>query len=221
LPHLTFYTDDEKLMVEKKKKSEAGLKIEVEKEASPEKGQSAEKDDKIFVENVHDLKEKLASAQEESKETYDRLLRVYAEFENYKKRTAREMEDFRKFANESILREILVLVDNLERAVDSSGDQSDTDSCVVEGVHLTINEIKKVFEKFSVKPIDALKKPFDPNFHEAVMQEETDDHPDNIVLREFQKGYMIHDRLLRPAMVAVSKAKENNGAAGEEMGNDE
>jgi molecular chaperone GrpE len=203
----------EKLMVEKKKRNEAGLKKEVEKESSPEKGYTGEEDKEISTDDVNDLKEKLASAQEESKETYDLLLRVSAEFENYKKRTSREMEDFRKFANESILKEILVLVDNLERAVNSSGGQSNTDSCVVEGVNLTINEIQKVFEKFSVKPIDALKKPFDPNFHEAVMQEATDDHPDNIVLKEFQKGYMIHDRLLRPSMVAVSKAKENNGTA--------
>ncbi|MCJ7774604.1 MAG: nucleotide exchange factor GrpE [Desulfobacterales bacterium] len=198
-------------MVEKKRRNEAGLKKEVEKESSPEKGYTGEEDKEISIDDVNDLKEKLASAQEESKETYDRLLRVSAEFENYKKRTAREITDFRKFANESILKEILVLVDNLERAVNSSDDQSNTDGCVVEGVTLTINEIQKVFDKFSVKPIDALKKPFDPNFHEAVTQEETDDHPDNIVLKEFQKGYMIHDRLLRPSMVAVSKAKENNG----------
>lgn len=203
----------EKLMVEKKKRNEAGLKKEVENESSPEKRYTGEEDKEIFIDDVNDLKEKLASAQEESKETYDRLLRISAEFENYKKRTAREITDFRKFANESILKEILVLVDNLERAVNSSDDQSNTDSCVVEGVNLTINEIQKVFDKFSVKPIDALKKPFDPNFHEAVTQEETDDHPDNIVLKEFQKGYMIHDRLLRPSMVAVSKAKENNGTA--------
>ena len=88
--------------------------------------------------------------------------------------------------------------------------------------NLTINEIIKVFEKFSVKQIEALEKPFDPNFHQAVTQEETDEYPENIVLKEFQKGYMIHDRLLRPAMVAVSKTKEaNNHADGEEEGKDE
>jgi molecular chaperone GrpE len=104
--------------------------------------------------------------------------------------------------------------------VNSSENNTDSDSCVVEGVSLTINEIMKVFEKFSVKPIDALEKPFDPNFHQAVMQEETDEYPENIVLQEYQKGYMIHDRLLRPAMVIVSKAK-NSGTSEEKKGEDE
>jgi len=202
-------------MVEKKKKIEVEEKDANLKEAPPQKAHSVKEHAKTASDEVKALQEKLGAAEAEAKENYERLLRVSAEFENYKKRAAREMDDFRKFANESILKEILILVDNLERAMSSSGQETDTDSCVVEGLHLTINEIKKVFEKFSVKPIDALEKPFDPNFHEAVMHEETDEYPENIVLKEFQKGYLLHDRLLRPAMVAVSKSKDStNGAAG-------
>jgi len=202
-------------MAEKKHKKESEMK-ETEEESTSSKKSHPKKAGKTSAGNqIEALEKKLEDAQEETKENYDRLLRVSAEFENYKKRTEREMDDFRKFANESILKEILVLVDNMERAVSSSENQTNTDSCVVEGVNLTINEITKVFEKFSVKQIDALEKPFDPNFHQAVTQEETDEHPESIVLKEFQKGYMIHDRLLRPAMVSVSKAKEMNSEPAE------
>lgn len=152
---------------------------------------------------------KLETAEKEAKESYDRFLRVSAEFENYKKRTTREMDEFRKYANESLIRELLPVVDNLERAIDSSINDKTADGFVVEGIDMTLKEILKVLEKFVVKPIDALGKPFDPAFHEAVMQEETDEQPENAVLKELQKGYMIHDRLLRPSMVVVSKAKKN------------
>jgi molecular chaperone GrpE len=208
-------------MVEKKNKKESEIRKTTEESSSHKKSHSKKADKASTSEKIEELEKKLETAQEEAKETYDRLLRVSAEFENYKKRNEREMDDFRKFANESILKEILVLVDNLERAVNSSENQSDTDSCVVEGVNLTINEIVKVFEKFSVKQIESLEKPFDPNFHQAVTQEETDEYPENIVLKEFQKGYMIHDRLLRPAMVVVSKSRKiHNDPAGEEEKSD-
>ena len=154
------------------------------------------------------LEAKLQSSEQEAKDNYDRFLRVSAEFENHKKRTAREMEDFRKYANESLLKEMLPVVDNLELAIDSANSQAKDKGAIVEGVDLTLKEIRKVFEKFGVIPIEASEKPFDPTFHQAVLQEETEDHPENIVVREFQKGYMLKYRLLRPAMVVVSKAKE-------------
>ncbi len=158
--------------------------------------------------SLKELESKLESAENEAKENYDRFLRVSAEFENYKKRFARQIDEFRKFANESLLKDMLCVVDNLERAVDSSQNDGAKNHTVAEGVTLTIGEILKIFKKFNVKPILSLNEPFDPNFHQAVMQEETEDYPDNVVLKELQKGYLMHDRLLRPAMVIVSKAKE-------------
>jgi molecular chaperone GrpE len=143
----------------------------------------------------------------EAKETYDRLLRVSADFENYKKRSSREMEEFRKYANQSLLKEMLSVVDNLELAIHSSNDGKKADQTLIEGLNLTLNEILRVFEKFNVKPIEAQGKSFDPAYHEAVMREETDDYPENSVISEFQKGYLIHDRLLRPAMVVVATPK--------------
>jgi len=152
---------------------------------------------------------KLAAKEQEAAETRDRLLRVSADYENYKKRSAREMEDFRKYANQSLLKEMLTVVDNLELAINSAQEEKNTDKKLIEGLNLTRNEMLRVFEKFNVKPIKARGEIFDPAFHEAVMREETDDYPENTVLSEFQKGYLIHDRLLRPAMVVVAVPKNN------------
>jgi molecular chaperone GrpE len=135
---------------------------------------------------------------------------VSAEFENYKKRSAREMEEFRKYANETLLKALLPIVDNLERAIQSASSENHAAASVVEGVDLTLKEILKVFETFGVTPIASLEKPFDPAFHQAVLQEEDKDHPPDVVLKELQKGYMIRERLLRPAMVVVSKAPEKH-----------
>jgi len=157
--------------------------------------------------SVKDLEDKLHGKEVEAKETYDRLLRVSAEFENYKKRSAREMEEFRKFANQSLIKEMLSVVDNLELAMNSTDSQKAIDKGVVEGLEMTHREILRVFERFNVKPIDAKNQAFDPTFHEAVMQEETDEFPENTVINEMQRGYLIHDRLLRPAMVVVAKPK--------------
>jgi molecular chaperone GrpE len=118
------------------------------------------------------------------------------------------MEDFRKFANESFVKALLPVVDNLDRAIESSTNDDHVNRSVVEGVNMTLKEILKVFEQFGVKPFESLGKAFDPSFHQAMLQEETEEHPDRTVIREFEKGYMIHDRLLRPAMVVVSKIKE-------------
>jgi molecular chaperone GrpE len=159
---------------------------------------------------VKELEEKLKQSGIESRQNYDRFLRVYADFENYKKRTARETSEFKKYANESLIGELLCVVDNLERAITSSEGNDKLNSCFIEGVGMTLKEILKVFENYGVKPIDSLCKAFDPNLHQAVMQQESGDHPANTVIAELQKGYMIHDRLLRPSMVIVSAAKKEN-----------
>ena len=159
---------------------------------------------------IKELEAKLEAKEKEAVETYDRLLRASAEFDNYKKRSSREMEEFRKFANQSLIKEMLSVVDNLELAMNSTNGHKAIDKDLLQGLEMTHREILKVFEKFNVKPIDAKGQPFDPTFHEAVMQEETNDSPKNTVINELQRGYMIHDRLLRPSMVVVAKPKENN-----------
>jgi molecular chaperone GrpE len=177
---------------------------------TPEKCETDNDIKKVALDNREDLEEKLKNAELEAKQSYERFLRVSADFENYKKRSAREISEFKKYANESILSELLCVVDNLERAISSSAPDEKVNSCIVDGINLTLNEFKKVFEKYGVKPIESLCKPFDPNFHQAMMQEASDEHPENTVISELQKGYTIHDRLLRPSMVVVSKANTGN-----------
>jgi len=168
----------------------------------------SKKEDKVeIVDPIKALEEKLDSVEQEAKDNYDRWLRVSAEFENYQKRAAREMNDFRKFANERFVKAMLPVVDNLDRAIESSSNDKHADRSMLEGVNMTLKEILKVFEQFNVKPFESLGKSFDPSLHQAVMQEETEAHPENSVVKELQKGYMMHDRLLRPAMVVVSKTK--------------
>jgi molecular chaperone GrpE len=172
------------------------------------KVETADAEQSLASEEIKDLKSKLELKTGEAEENYDRLLRVSAEFENYKKRTAREMADFKKFANQSLFKDLLPIIDNLELAIKAAAEAPDgKDACLLDGVELTRKEILKVFENFHVEPIDALGKPFDPNFHEAVMREESDEHPENTVVNELQKGYLMHDRLLRPAMVVVAMPK--------------
>lgn len=154
---------------------------------------------------LEDMIAQLSAAEKQAQDNYDRLLRVMAEFENYKKRTAREMRDVVKYANEKIAKELLTVVDNLERAIASASGHCSPEDPLVQGVELTLNETLKLLERHQVLPVKALEQPFDPNFHQAMMQEEVEDKPPNTVVKELQKGYMIHDRLLRPALVVVSK----------------
>lgn len=162
----------------------------------------------VVSDPVKELENRCETAEQESRQHYERLLRVSADFENFKKRSLREADDFRKYSNELLLLELLSVVDNLERAIQSTGSENSTAGCVIEGVEMTLKALLKIFEKFSVKLIEAVGKPFDPNFHQAMMQEASDLYPENIIIREFQKGYLLHDRLLRPSMVVVSKGPD-------------
>lgn len=136
----------------------------------------------------------------------DRLLRLHAEFENYKKRAARERGEFVRFANEGLLLELLPVVDSLEHAAATTRSGIDA-----QGVAAGLDVIRRLFqatlEKAGVKSIEALGHEFDPNFHQAVAQVESTDGRDNIAVEEVRKGYLLEGRLLRPAMVKVSKAK--------------
>jgi molecular chaperone GrpE len=160
------------------------------------------------VDPIKEMEETVESLKKEAAENHDRLLRMAAEFDNYKKRATREMNDFRKFANESFAKALLPVVDSMDLAIESSSNDKHVNNSMVEGVNMTLKEILKIFEQFGVKRFESIGNTFDPNLHQAVMQEETDNFPENTVSKELQKGFMIHDRLLRPAMVVVSKKPE-------------
>jgi molecular chaperone GrpE len=151
------------------------------------------------------LQEQLAEKTREAAENYDKWLRLLAEFDNFKKRTQKEKADLMKFGNESQLRSILPILDNLERAVDHGKGSKDNTS-LLEGLEITLRQFLNTLERFGVKPVSARGEVFDPEKHEAVSQQESDQEA-NRVLSEIEKGYVYHDRLLRPARVIVSKEK--------------
>lgn len=149
----------------------------------------------------------LDKAREEAKELQDRLLRLAAEFDNFKKRMQRERETAMKYAEEALLRELLPTLDNLERAMEQGRATADA-AGLLEGVEMTMAGLRNTLMKFGLQPLDGAGQPFDPNFHEALVMEASDTVPANTILQEFQKGYMFKDRLLRAAKVVVSKGSE-------------
>ncbi len=142
----------------------------------------------------------------ELQDTKDKHLRLAAEFENFKKRTTRERSESIKFSNERILKDFLSIVDNLDRALQHAKEGSEGES-LVQGVELVHKQCTDLLARFNVTAVDAVGAQFDPVVHQAVSQVETDDHPENTVADEFQKGYRLHDRLLRPALVTVAAPK--------------
>lgn len=154
---------------------------------------------------------KYRELEDELSETQERVLRTAADAENFKKRLQREKEEQTRYANESLMRELLPVIDNLERALEHSEAGADQGG-LLEGLNMTLKGFIDTLTRFGCTPVEAAGKPFDPNFHEAVSQEESADHEPNTVLRELQKGYMLKERLLRPAMVLVAKrtSQEDN-----------
>jgi molecular chaperone GrpE len=158
---------------------------------------------------IEELKNKVEQKEKEAKEYYDRLLREAADLENFKKRAAKDKEELTKFANEDLIKAILPVIDNLERAVNHAEKVSDT-GVMIEGVRLTIRQILQTLNRFGLTYFESVGKPFDPSMHEAMLVIESDQHQPNHVVEEFQKGYLLNNRLLRPATVSVSKLPEKD-----------
>ncbi len=148
------------------------------------------------------VEEQLAAKEKEARENWDRFLRERADLENYRKRVGREKEELLNYGNKSLLEEILPVIDNLERALAHASE--DGLGAVVEGIRMTHVMLLSALKKFSVTPIDAVGQPFDSAFHQAMAQVPTDQHEPNTVVEEYQKGYMLKERLLRPSMVTVA-----------------
>ncbi len=151
-----------------------------------------------------DEEDPVGKLRREADEARDEYLRLYAEFDNYKKRTVRDKAELAKYANESIVNEFLTSVDNLEVAL-KHADEEETNKAFLEGVEMTLRELYRAFEKFGVTPIKAEGKPFDPEFHHAVAHLERDDMDENMVVVELRKGFIYNDKVLRASMVSVSK----------------
>ncbi len=151
--------------------------------------------------------EELEEWKKKHDELKDKLMWIAADFDNYKKRALKEKEEFLKFSQASLLKEFLVVVDNLERAVSSipAEDQDKGLLVLKQGVELTLKQFQSVLEKHGVTKVKAAGEKFDPRFHEVMFQEETDKVPDETVLEELQSGYLLNDRVLRPALVKTAK----------------
>lgn len=157
------------------------------------------------AESSEALRQALTARTQEAERLQDRLLRVQAEFENYKKRMAREKAEFLKFAHEELILEFLPVLDNLERALGAARAEAGS-TPLLEGIEMIVRLFRSVLEKAGVKPMETIGQPFDPAFHQAVAQVESSHGDDNTVVEEIQKGYLIEGRVLRPAMVKVSRA---------------
>ncbi len=162
-------------------------------------------------------KETLADLEEWKKKHDDikeQLVWMASDFDNYKKRTLKEKEEFLKFSQAGLLKEFLVVVDNLERAL-SALPPDDTDKGLLvlkQGVELTLKQFQSLLEKHGITKIKALGEKFDPRYHEVMFQEETDKVPDETVLEELQSGYVLHERVLRPALVKTAKNHQKIGS---------
>jgi molecular chaperone GrpE len=159
---------------------------------------------------ITSLKEKFTEAENVAKkneqyykETLEKFLRLQAEFENYKKRQEKRQKEFIEYANKDLLNNLLTVVDNLERALESTKKEKNV-KAISHGLKNILKEFHNVLNKEGVKPIESVNKKFDPYKHEAVMKEETDKHSEDIVTEEFRKGYTIKSKILRPAMVKVA-----------------
>jgi molecular chaperone GrpE len=159
-----------------------------------------------------DSGEVLAQKNEEIKQLQDRILRMAAEMDNTRKRLERERSEGINFANECLIREILPVIDNLDRAV-QHGEKETNCQSLLEGVRMTLKSMEDVLGKFGCVSFESQGKQFDPKYHEAVMQQESTEHPDKTVIQELQKGYSLRDRLIRPAMVVVSKTSQDSQSA--------
>ena len=152
-----------------------------------------------------DLAEALKAKSQELERLQERLLRLQAEFDNTRKRAAREKAEFLKFANEELLLRLLPVLDNLDRAIASASPDGACAS-LRDGVEMTARLFRSTLERVGVRPVEAMGRPFDPTVHQAVAQVEAPGQEENLVVEEVQKGYLLEGRVLRPAMVKVSRA---------------
>ena len=172
--------------------------------------ESASIDEKDSSKNEEDLDNDESDSQDETKDLKDQLLRSLAENENLRKRTAKEIEQIKKYGHISLLRDFLNVVDNMERAVKSSTSDKKSETSVknlIDGIEIVLKEMKFLLDKNQIKKIEPLYEKFDYNFHQAMFEAPSSDYEEGLIIEVIQPGYLLHDRLIRPAMVGVSKGE--------------
>lgn len=169
---------------------------------------NAEKPEEIIISTVPEDKTagEAKTALAELQEAKDKYLRLYAEFDNYRKKTQKDKEELIKYSNESLVYDLLPAIDSLEMALKHSSEGNpEALQSLAKGVENTLRELKRTLEKIGLTEIEAQDKPFDPAYHHAMSQVEKKDAEDNTVVEEFRKGYIFKEKVLRPSLVAVSK----------------
>jgi molecular chaperone GrpE len=169
-------------------------------EGSPVAGQEGE-----------DINQALTAKAQELNVLNEKYLRLAAEFENYKRLAQKDQQECARFANEKILKELLPIIDNLERAVRSAKKDGAGSDSLIRGVELTLKQFAEMLNRFGIRQMTAVGKPFDPAYHQAVARVESATATENTVVEEHQKGYLLHERILRPAMVTVAGPSTGDG----------
>ena len=167
-------------------------------------------DEQDSSKNEEDFDNEEYVSQGEIKDLKDQLLRSLAENENLRKRTAKEIEQIKKYGHISLLRDFLNVVDNMERAVKSSTSEKQSETSVknlIDGIEIVLKEMKSLLDKNQIKKIEPLHEKFDYNFHQAMFEAPSSDYEEGLIIEVIQPGYVLHDRLIRPAMVGVSKGE--------------
>lgn len=201
-------------MNKKKLKLEDPPESEGEEEKSPDQNlaEGITLEDYPLGDEDNPLQELLEEKERELAEAKDRYLRLFADFDNFKKRILKEKSDIYEYGHEALLKELLPILDNFERALDSARKQREDGegdiSGIIDGLELILNQWVSFLGRVGVKPIEAVGKTFDPNLHEAIGQLEGGEESQGKVVSEAEKGYMLKNRLLRPARVVVGKLAE-------------
>ncbi len=175
--------------------------------SSQEEAEGVEVDRDTVEKRIARLEDYIKTKEKELGDLQDKYLRLYAEFDNYKKRVLKDQTEFLKYANENIIKELLPVIDNLERAIKHSKESAGGEDVkkLIEGVELTLKQFTGLLNKFGVTEVPSVGEFFDPTKHQAVSQVESEDLDDNMIIKEFQKGYFYNNRILRPAMVSIAK----------------
>lgn len=172
-------------------------------EETAEQADAAAAEEETSTESVEELKARIEALNAQTEEYMQRLARSQADFDNFRKRTIREKEELGKYASSKLIAELIPVIDNFGRALDTRPEGEASES-FVKGVEMIYRQFDSVLQAEGLTTMEAVGQPFNPEFHQAVMQVESDEHEEGIVVEELQKGYMLKDKVLRPAMVKVS-----------------
>lgn len=172
-------------------------------EETAEQVDAAAAEEETSTESVEELKARIEALNAQTEEYMQRLARSQADFDNFRKRTIREKEELGKYASSKLIAELIPVIDNFGRALDTRPEGEASES-FVKGVEMIYRQFDSVLQAEGLTTMEAVGQPFNPEFHQAVMQVESDEHEEGIVVEELQKGYMLKDKVLRPAMVKVS-----------------